>query len=372
MYLALTDEQQALRDELRTYFTELVTDELAAELAVTEGGGPLAKQAVRRMAQDGWLGIGWPTEFGGQGRTKLEQYIFYDEAQRAGAPVPFLTINTVGPALQEFGTREQQRVLPAEDPGGRAVLLHRLHRTERRHRPRVPDHACRTRRRRPGHQRAEDLHVAGRPRRLRVAGLPHHAHGPRPGRCRQARGHLDGDRAHRRRRVLVHPDRHDGGRPHLRDLLRGRAGPGQQRGRWRGRAGPGLAHDRHPAQLRTRVAVLGRTARAQVRRRAPLGTADQAGRRAPGHRPGVGPGPPRDGPRQARGAAPDELQGRLGRHPGDHPGAGQLGHQGLRHRAVLRGLRAAARGDGQRRPAATGLGRDRPARDRWNAPTAGR
>lgn len=108
MYLALTDEQQALRDELRAYFTDLVTDDLSAELAVTEGGGPLAKQAVRRMASDGWLGIGWPTEFGGQGRTRLEQYIFYDEAQRAGAPVPFLTINTVGPALQEFGTPEQQ------------------------------------------------------------------------------------------------------------------------------------------------------------------------------------------------------------------------------------------------------------------------
>ena len=85
MYLALTDEQQALRDELRAYFTDLVTDDLAAELAVTEGGGPLAKQAVKRMADDGWLGIGWPTEFGGQGRSKLEQFLFYDEAQRAGA-----------------------------------------------------------------------------------------------------------------------------------------------------------------------------------------------------------------------------------------------------------------------------------------------
>lgn len=108
MYLALTEEQQALRRELRTYFEEMVTDELEQELATSEGGGPLAKEAVRRMAKDGWLGIGWPTEFGGQGRTRLEQFIFYDEAQRAGAPVPFLTINTVGPAIQEFGTPEQQ------------------------------------------------------------------------------------------------------------------------------------------------------------------------------------------------------------------------------------------------------------------------
>jgi 3-oxocholest-4-en-26-oyl-CoA dehydrogenase alpha subunit len=107
--LTLTDEQQALRDELRAYFTALMEDEaLLDELATSEGGGPLAKQAVKRMAADGWLGIGWPTEYGGQGRSKLEQFIFYDEAQRAGAPVPFLTINTVGPAIQEFGTQEQK------------------------------------------------------------------------------------------------------------------------------------------------------------------------------------------------------------------------------------------------------------------------
>ncbi len=108
MYLAYTDEQRALRDELRGYFADLMTPELEEELATSEGGGPVARMAVRRMAKDGWLGIGWPTEYGGQGRSAVEQLIFYDEAQRAGVPVPFLTINTVGPAIQHFGTDEQR------------------------------------------------------------------------------------------------------------------------------------------------------------------------------------------------------------------------------------------------------------------------
>ena len=108
MYLAYTEQQQALRDELRTYFADMMTPELEEELATTEGGGPLAKQAVKKMADDGWLGIGWPTEYGGQGRSAVEQFIFYDEAQRAGVPIPFLTINTVGPSIQHFGTEEQK------------------------------------------------------------------------------------------------------------------------------------------------------------------------------------------------------------------------------------------------------------------------
>jgi 3-oxocholest-4-en-26-oyl-CoA dehydrogenase alpha subunit len=109
MYLAYTEEQQTLRDQLRTYFADLMTPELEEELAYTEGGGPLAKATVKKMADDGWLGIGWPTQYGGQGRSAVEQFIFYDEAQRAGVPIPFLTINTVGPSIQHFGTDEQKQ-----------------------------------------------------------------------------------------------------------------------------------------------------------------------------------------------------------------------------------------------------------------------
>ncbi len=60
------------------------------------------------MAADGWLGIGWPTECGGQGRSAVEQFIFFDESMRSGAPVPMLTINTVGPTIMSFGSDEQK------------------------------------------------------------------------------------------------------------------------------------------------------------------------------------------------------------------------------------------------------------------------
>jgi alkylation response protein AidB-like acyl-CoA dehydrogenase len=113
MRIAYSDDQAALRDELRAYFSSLVTPEVAAEMAQGEMGGPKCLEAVRQMGRDGWLGVGWPEEYGGRGYGPVEQFIFYDEAQRAGAPVPFLTINTVGPALMQFGTEEMKTdILP--------------------------------------------------------------------------------------------------------------------------------------------------------------------------------------------------------------------------------------------------------------------
>jgi 3-oxocholest-4-en-26-oyl-CoA dehydrogenase alpha subunit len=79
-----------------------------AALPGPEPGGDAYRDLVRQMGADGWLGIGWPKEYGGQGRTPAEQFIFYDEAQRAGVPMPLVTLNTVGPTLMRFGTDEQK------------------------------------------------------------------------------------------------------------------------------------------------------------------------------------------------------------------------------------------------------------------------
>jgi alkylation response protein AidB-like acyl-CoA dehydrogenase len=108
MEIGYTDEQEALRSELRAYYARLLTPEVEETLAHSHGIGPDMRRIVKQMATDGWLGIGWPTEYGGQGRSDIEQFIFFDESMRAGAPVPMLTINTVGPTIMEFGTDEQK------------------------------------------------------------------------------------------------------------------------------------------------------------------------------------------------------------------------------------------------------------------------
>jgi len=108
MYLTYTGAQQALRDELRAYFADLMTPERIESLSRGELDGPAYKEIVKQLGTDGWLGLAWPTEYGGKGRTLLDQYIFFDESQRAHVPVPFLTTNTVGPTIMAFGTDEQK------------------------------------------------------------------------------------------------------------------------------------------------------------------------------------------------------------------------------------------------------------------------
>ncbi len=108
MFLEETPEQQELRHELRSYYARLLTDEVRAGLGGEGEMGQLWRRVVKQIGSDGWLGIGWPKEFGGQGRPATDQYIFFDETRRAGAPFPFVTVNTVGPTIMRFGTAEQK------------------------------------------------------------------------------------------------------------------------------------------------------------------------------------------------------------------------------------------------------------------------
>ena len=145
---------------------------------------------VKQMAADGWLGIGWPNEYGGQGRGQIDQFIFFDESMRSGAPVPMLTINTVGPTIMQFGTDEQKdfflpKILAGElhfcigysEPGAGTDLA-----------------SLKTQAVRDGDEyviNGQKMWTSPRlRRRLLLARRPHRSRG------RQAQGHLDDHRRH--------------------------------------------------------------------------------------------------------------------------------------------------------------------------------
>jgi alkylation response protein AidB-like acyl-CoA dehydrogenase len=103
----LTPEQRAFKDEVRTYFAGLVSPEDRMQM-MRDRHGEAYHRTIRQMGEDGWMGVGWPVEYGGKGLGGIEQQIFANEAARADIHLPSVTLQTVGPTLQTFGTQKQK------------------------------------------------------------------------------------------------------------------------------------------------------------------------------------------------------------------------------------------------------------------------
>lgn len=139
MHLEYTPEQQRLRTELRTYFATLVPDNAYARYAEPAAQKRFYRDTVRRLGADGWLGVGWPKEYGGRGLTPMEQFIFFDEAAQAGVPLPLMALNTVGPTIMRFGTDEQKAHFLPGILAGEIDFAIGYSEPDSRHRPRRPE-----------------------------------------------------------------------------------------------------------------------------------------------------------------------------------------------------------------------------------------
>jgi alkylation response protein AidB-like acyl-CoA dehydrogenase len=124
MFVDLTPEQKKLQQELRDYLGKLITPAVMEEIRGSEGGGPEFRRVLRELGKDGWLGVGWPKEYGGREMSAIEQYIFAEEIQSTGFPLPFLSINSVAPTIMRFGTDEQKaRFLPKIQAGEMLIAI---------------------------------------------------------------------------------------------------------------------------------------------------------------------------------------------------------------------------------------------------------
>lgn len=111
--LELTEEQRALKARLRDYFGGVAAEfEGLHDPDPVEGAwnrhGPTYERMIRRLGADGWMGVGWPEEYGGHGLGEVEQTIFANEAQYADVHLPSVTLQTVGPTLIRYGTEKQK------------------------------------------------------------------------------------------------------------------------------------------------------------------------------------------------------------------------------------------------------------------------
>ena len=105
--LELTEAQRALKAEVRAYFTGLASENEHRDMAV-DRHGETYQRVVKQMGEDGWMGIGWPKEYGGHGLGEIEQTIFANEAQYSDVHLPAVTLQTVGPTLIRYGSEKQK------------------------------------------------------------------------------------------------------------------------------------------------------------------------------------------------------------------------------------------------------------------------
>lgn len=98
--------------ELRAYLDALDPDLVAATRAehIADAMQPRAngRRFLARLGADGWLGVSWPAEYGGQGRGPVEQWLFAEELCDRRLPNGLLTLNAIGPTLMAVGTDEQK------------------------------------------------------------------------------------------------------------------------------------------------------------------------------------------------------------------------------------------------------------------------
>ncbi|TYL49629.1 acyl-CoA dehydrogenase [Nocardioides sp. BGMRC 2183] len=110
--LELTEAQRALKTELRAWFAELSAEFGHPSDPGPDGSidrhGPTYQRLIKRMGSDGWMGVGWPKEYGGHGLGEIEQTVFANEAQYHDVHLPSVTLQTVGPTLIRYGTPAQK------------------------------------------------------------------------------------------------------------------------------------------------------------------------------------------------------------------------------------------------------------------------
>jgi alkylation response protein AidB-like acyl-CoA dehydrogenase len=109
MDFVFTPQEEEWRQEVRAFCKESVTKEMRYDWWRT--GHTINWEFHRKLADKGWIGLAWPQELGGQGRTHFEMAIFNEEMAYNEAPTGTLglTVNLLGNSLRVFGTEDQQR-----------------------------------------------------------------------------------------------------------------------------------------------------------------------------------------------------------------------------------------------------------------------
>ena len=106
-----SNEAEILRSEVREFLIDALKDIPKETRAETWYGAD--ESFSRKVGEKGWIGLNWPKEFGGAGRTSMERYVILEEMLTAGAPVGahWISDRQSGPLIIRYGTEKHQKEL---------------------------------------------------------------------------------------------------------------------------------------------------------------------------------------------------------------------------------------------------------------------
>jgi len=111
--LSYTPEEERFRERVRTFLKNNLPEGWGTPGFALTGRANLEfmRDWTRKLYENGFLGMSWPREFGGQGATQIEVAILNEEMARFRAPAPlnFMGLTMVGPTLIAHGTEEQKK-----------------------------------------------------------------------------------------------------------------------------------------------------------------------------------------------------------------------------------------------------------------------
>tara|TARA_B100001123_G_scaffold114328_1_gene133245 strand:+ start:45177 stop:46367 length:1191 start_codon:yes stop_codon:yes gene_type:complete len=110
-----TPEQEGFRSDIRHFLREYLGSNwqgIDPDSYFTDENWPFIRNLTKELANNGWLTLGWPTKYGGQGRSHLDQMIYNEETAYFRAPTrdSMIGVELVGPTLMRYGTKEQKAV----------------------------------------------------------------------------------------------------------------------------------------------------------------------------------------------------------------------------------------------------------------------
>lgn len=110
MNFSLTAEQEKFRQQVSDFLNEELNDELRRQHALDKGLGPEARAFALKLGATGWLGLGWPKEYGGSGGSVIDEYILVTEFARHEAHIPNEIARFMGgPTILHHGSEELKK-----------------------------------------------------------------------------------------------------------------------------------------------------------------------------------------------------------------------------------------------------------------------